>query len=176
VSLVKGQLLRAQHQYQLAIAEYEAALAVNRNSVVAIAALGLCKFFIGAIEEAIPAQELAIRLSPRDPRLPNWYWRIGMVHLLQSRNDEALVWLERARNANPRLAGPHAWLASAYSLRGYSEGATAELAEAQRLSGDKRYTTITSHKAAQPFIAPKIHELAERTFYVGLRKVGVPDE
>ena len=94
VNFVKGQLLRAQHRYELAIPEYEAAIAVNRNSVVAIAALGRCKFFIGAIEEAIPAQELAIRLSPRDPRLPNWYWRIGMVHLLQSRNDEALPWLE----------------------------------------------------------------------------------
>ena len=53
---------------------------------------------------------------------------------------------------------------------------TAELAEARRLSGDKRYTSIASHKAAQPFIAPKIHDLAERTFYVGLRKAGVPDE
>jgi len=176
VSLVKGQLLRAQHRYELAIPEYEAAIAVNRNSVVAIAALGWCKFFIGAIEEAIPAQELAIRLSPRDPRLPNWYWRIGMVQLLQSRNDEALIWLERARNANPRLAGPHAWLASAYSLRGNTEGATAELAEARRLSGDKRYTSIASHKAAQPFVAPKIYDLAERTFYVGLRKADVPDE
>jgi tetratricopeptide (TPR) repeat protein len=120
--------------------------------VVAIALLGWCKFCIGDLDAAIPAQQLAIRLSPRDPRLPNWYWRIGMVHLLQSRNDEALLWLERARNANPRLAGPHAWLASAYSLRGNTEGATAELAEARRLSGDKRYASI------------------------GLRKAGVPDE
>ena len=176
VSLVKGQLLRAQHRYELAIPEYEAAIAVNRNSVVAIAALGWCKFFIGAIEEAIPAQELAIRLSPRDPRLPNWYWRIGMIHLLQSRNDEALVWLERARNANPRLAGPRAWLASGYALQGNGEGAAAELAEGRRLSGDKRYTSIASHKAAQPFREPKLLDLAERTFYVGLRKAGVPDE
>jgi tetratricopeptide (TPR) repeat protein len=174
VSFVRGQLLSTQHHYELAIPEYEAAIAVNRNSVMAIANLGWCKFFIGAIEEAIPAQELAIRLSPRDPRLPNWYWRIGMVHLLQSRNDEAILWLERARNANPRLAGPHAWLASAYALQGNTEGATAELAEAQRLSGDKRYISIASHKAAQPFIAPKIFDLGERTFYIGLSKAGAP--
>jgi TolB-like protein/Flp pilus assembly protein TadD len=176
VNLVKGQLLRAQHRYELAIPEYEAAIAVNRNSVVGISALGLCKFFVGAIEEAIPAQELAIRLSPRDPRLPNWYWRIGMVHLLQSRNDEAILWLEKARNANPRLAGPHAWLASGYALQGNTESATAELAEARRLSGDKRYISIASHKAAQPFIVPKILDLAERTFFAGLRKAGVPEE
>jgi len=176
VNFVKGQILRAQNRFELAIPEYEAAIAINRNWVNAIANLGLCKFFIGAIEEAIPAQELAIRLSPRDPRLPNWYWRIGMVHLLQSRNDEAILWLERARNANPRLAGPRAWLASGYALQGYSEGAAAELAEAQRLSGDKRYTSIVSHKAAQPSLHQSYFDLAEQTFYVGLRKAGVPAE
>src|SRR5205823_14479338 len=107
VRFAKGQILRAQHRYEAAIAEYETAVAANRNWVVAIAALGLCKFFAGAIEEAIPAQELAIRLSPRDPRVPNWYWRIGMVHLLQSRIDAAILWTEKARTANARLAGPH---------------------------------------------------------------------
>jgi adenylate cyclase len=176
VSFIRGHIFRAQHEYLRAIPEYESALAVNRNWVVAIAALGWCKFFIGAIEEAIPAQELAIRLSPRDPRLPNWYWRIGMVHLLESRLDEAIQWLERARNANPRLAGPHAWLASVYALRGNAETAAAELAEARRLSGDRRYTSIATHKAAQPFVAPKILDLAQWSFYAGLRKAGVPDE
>jgi adenylate cyclase len=176
VNFVKGQILRAQHRFELAIPEYAAAITVNRNWVVAIANRGWCKFFTGAIDEVIPAQELAIRLSPRDPRLPNWYWRIGMVHLLQSRNDEAVLWLERARNANPRLAGPRAWLASGYALQGNAKGAAAELAEAHRLSSDKRYTSIASHKAAQPFHELKLLNLAERTFYVGLRKAGVPDE
>src|SRR5262249_17059931 len=67
VRYAKAQVLRAQQQYEAAIPEYEAAIALNRNWVLAIAALGLCKFFAGDIEEAIPAQELAIRLSPRDP-------------------------------------------------------------------------------------------------------------
>jgi adenylate cyclase len=175
VNFAKGQILRAHHQFELAIPEYQAALALNRNSIQALAALGWCKFFTGAIEEAIPAQELAIRLSPRDPRLPNWYWRIGMVHLLQSRTDEAIVWLERARNANPRLAGPHAWLVSAYALKGDLARARTELAEAHRLSGDNRYHSIASHKAAQPFEAPALVELEEATFFAGLRKAGVPE-
>src|SRR5262249_50586376 len=96
----RAQILRSRSQYEAAIPEYETAIAANRNWVAAIAALGLCKFFAGDIEAAIPAQELAIRLSPRDPRLPNWYWRIGMVHLLQSRIDEAILWIEKARTAN----------------------------------------------------------------------------
>src|SRR6516225_1381176 len=92
----RGQVLRARGQFDAAIPEYETAVALNRNWVAAIAALGQCKFLAGAIEQAIPAQEQAIRLSPRDPHLPNWYWRIGMVHLLKARVDDAISWLEKA--------------------------------------------------------------------------------
>ena len=55
----------------------------------------------GSIEELIPAQEQAIRLSPRDPQIGLFYSRIGCAHLLQSRTDEAIVWCEKARNATP---------------------------------------------------------------------------
>jgi adenylate cyclase len=176
VNFVRGQVLRARYQYELAVPEYEAAIALNRNWVVAIAALGLCKFLTGAIEEAIPAQEQAIRLSPRDPRLPNWYWRIGMIHLLQSRTDDAIAWLEKARNANPRLAGPRGWLLSAYALKGDLHRAAAELAEARRLSGDNRYASIAAYKGARRLGAPSINTLAEQTFFAGLRKAGVLED
>ena len=171
----KAQILRAQRQYEAAIPEYEIAIAANRNWVIAIAALGLCKFLAGRVEEAIPAQEQAIRLNPRDPRLPNWYWRIGMVHLLQSRVDEAIVWLERARSVNPRLPGPHAWLASAFMLNGNTIRAAEELAEARRLSGDRRYASIARFRRSQAW-SPKTQALAENTFFAGLRRAGVPEE
>jgi TolB-like protein/class 3 adenylate cyclase/Tfp pilus assembly protein PilF len=171
----RGQVLRAQSRYEAAIPEYERAVALNRNWVNAVAALGLCKFHVGAIDEAIPAQEQAIRLSPRDPRLPNWYWRIGMVHLLKARIDDAICWLEQARSANPRLAGPHAWLAAAFGLAGNSEGAVGELVEARRLSGDNRYATVASFKRANA-LGAKLQTLAEETFFAGLRLAGVPEE
>jgi TolB-like protein/class 3 adenylate cyclase len=178
VNFIKGQILRAHHRYEPAIPEYEAAIAHNRNWIQAIAALGLCKFFSGAIEEAIPAQEQAIRLSPRDPRVPNWYWRIGMVHLLHSRTAEAIAWFERARMANSRLAGPRAWLASAYALSGDLPHAAAELAQARRLSGDNRYASIATYTdtAARHFGAATVQTLVEDTFFAGLRKAGVPDK
>jgi len=172
---VRGQLLRAQGQFEAAIPEYERAVALDRNWVAAIAALGQCKFLAGAIEEAIPAQEQAIRLSPRDPRLPNWYWRIGMVHLLKARVDAAISWLERARSANAGLAGPPAWLASAYALAGNGEGAATELVEARRLSGDNRYASIAGYKHANA-LGAKTQALAEDTFFAGLRRAGVPEE
>jgi len=83
------------------------------EGVFPIAALGWCKFLSGSIAEVIPRIEQAIRLSPRDPAIPIWYQRIGMVHLVQSHINEAIVWLEKARNANPAHPLIRANLASA---------------------------------------------------------------
>jgi len=41
--------------------------------------------------------ERAIRLSPRDAVIGIWYFRIGVAHLLQSRIDDAIVWLKKRR-------------------------------------------------------------------------------
>src|SRR5207302_349272 len=138
----KGQVLRAQRRCKEAIPEYETALALNRNSVYALGSIGRCKIYIGPIEEAIPAQEQAIRLSPRDPFTGNWYYRIGEAHLLQSHLDEAILWLEKSRGVNAAIPYVHAWLASAYALKGDTEGAAAELAEARSLGGEGSYPSI----------------------------------
>jgi TolB-like protein/DNA-binding winged helix-turn-helix (wHTH) protein len=172
----KAHVLRAQHRCGEAIPEYEAALALNRNWVGALAQIGRCKMLIGRIEEAIPAQEQAIRLSPRDPYLALWYYRIGEAHLLQSRTDEAILWLEKSRSANAELPGTHAALASAYALRGESALAAAELAEARRLNRDGSYLSIARLRANTSYEVSAIRALWETTVLAGLRKAGVPEE
>jgi TolB-like protein/DNA-binding winged helix-turn-helix (wHTH) protein/cytochrome c-type biogenesis protein CcmH/NrfG len=170
----KGQLLRAQNRYPEAIPEFETALASNRNWVAAIANLGQSKFYAGFLSEMIPAQEQAIRLSPRDPYIGNFYARIGVAHLLQSQTEEAILWLEKARSANPALRFVHGFLASAYALKGDSERATAELAEARRL-GPKGYSSIARSRSGLPGVPP-VRDLWENTYLAGLRKIGVPEE
>jgi adenylate cyclase len=173
----KGQVLRAQRRFEEAIPEYETAIESNRNWVGALHPLGQCKLFIGSIEETIPLEERAIGLSPRDPGLLGvWYSQIGLVHLLQSRTDEAIFWQEKARVAMPERPDVHANLSSAYALRGETERAAAELAEARRLSNDGRYTSIAQMKAVGYFGVPKIRALFEATFFAGLRKAGMPEE
>jgi tetratricopeptide (TPR) repeat protein len=174
--VAKGQVLRGQRRFAEAIPEYETVLALNRNWVQALNALGQCKLFAGAIEETIPLVEQAIRLSPRDPQLGMWYNQIGCVHLLQSRTDEAILWLERARNATPGHPFPHAWLTSAHALRGETERAATELAEARRLSNSDRYSSISRLRDVLNSNAPKIRALFETTCFAGLRKAGVPEE
>ena len=170
----KGQVLRAQDRYGEAIPEYETVIALNRNWANAHSHLGWCKFVTGSIEEVIPAQERAIRLSPRDPQIGLFYFRIGFAHLLQSRIDEAIVWCEKARNATPAHPLFRALLASAYALNGEIERAVAELAEARRLVLDDRYSSIARLRAAVSWGAPK--DLVESTYFAGLRKAGVPEE
>jgi len=132
---------------------------------------------IGAIEDAIPLHEQAIRLSPRDNLIGVWYQRIGMVHLLQSRTGEAIIWLEKARNANPLHPQPHPWLAAAYALKGDTERAAAELAEARRLAGDDRCSSIARLKAEGGYFGvPKIRALFENSYFAGLRKAGMPEK
>jgi adenylate cyclase len=176
--IAKAHLLRAQRRYAEAIPEYETALAYNRNYVYAFFALGQCKLHTGSIEETIPLVERAIRLSPRDPELGVWYQQIGNVHLLQSHTDEAIIWLEKARNHTPAHPTIRGDLASAYALNGQTDRATAELAEARRLSPDDRYSSIARLKEVRNFwvLSPKIRATSEGTYYAGLRKTGMPVE
>ena len=93
--------------------------------------------------------------------------------MLQSRIDEAIGWFERARNANPAYPATRVYLASAYGLKGETERAAAELAEARRLGSPP--SSITSAKKRSMGL-PKIRALSETTFFAGLRKAGVPEE
>jgi len=176
VHYANANLLRAMGRFAEAIPEYEMVIAANRNCPCGYADLGWCKVMTGAIDEVIPLEQRAIRLSPRDPIIGIWEYRIGIVHLLQSRTDEALVWFEKGRGDNPGYATMHAWLASAYALKGETARAAAELAEARRLSGDDRYSSIARMRANGDRAVPEIGKLFEATYHAGLRKAGMPDE
>jgi tetratricopeptide (TPR) repeat protein len=176
----RGDVLRVQGRLDEAMAEYEAALASNPNMVRALTGVGRCKTFIGPIDEAIPPHQQAIRLSPRDSLIGVWYSRIGGVHLLQSRLDQAIQWFEKARGVEPRMPFIPAHLAAAYALRGNSDRAAAELIAAQRLDLQGNFSSITRVKfhdyAGGRGARPEIRELFEATYYAGLRKAGMPEE
>ena len=140
--------------------------------VLAYHRVGQCKFHTGSIEEAMPRTEHAIRLSPRDPTIGNWYWWIGQMHLLQSRIEEAIIWFKRTCSANPALPFAHASLASAYALSGETGRAVAELAEARRLSSSNLHLIIAHLKAHASGATPKVRALYEATVFTGLRKAG----
>ena len=172
----KGQVLRAQHRHDEAIPEYETVIALNRNWANAYSHLGWCKFVTGSIEELIPAQEQAIRLSPRDPQIGLFYIRIGFAHLLQSRTDEAIVWCEKARNATP--AHPHLPHIPCLCLCSQRRHRTRRR-RARRSPQAGRRRSLFQHRplaGRRTWGVPKVRALVETTYFAGLRKAGVPEE
>jgi tetratricopeptide (TPR) repeat protein len=179
--LARAQVLRAQaqnlgmwNQCDEAILEYERVLASDPNMLLALGGLANCKTYTGSLEDAVLLAEKYILLSPHDPNIWFPYYQIGRTRLLQSRIDEAIGWFERARNANPAYPATRVYLASAYGLKGETERAAAELAEARRLGA--AYSTSIARAKKTPMGLPKIRALSEATFFAGLRKAGVPEE
>jgi adenylate cyclase len=170
----KGQVLRAQSLCKEAIPEYETTIALDPSRAPAYAHVGWCKFLTGSVDQALPYFEHAIRINPSGPGIAPWYGRMGVMQLLESHIDEAVVSLEKASGENARLPFVHAYLAAAYALKGQGERAHAELAEAQRLSN--AYSSIANVAKSTWFDSPKIRALAEATYFPALRKAGLPEE
>jgi adenylate cyclase len=177
----------AKENFAQMISLYDRAAALDPQSVVAnsylVTALlgrvlnGMSDTAAADIDRAEGLVSRALAISPRNPHAHLvWYLRIGIVHLLQSRTDEAVPWLEKARNFDPQHPQPHPWLAAAYALKGDTERAAVELAEARMLNGDDRYSSIARLKAAGYFGVPKIRALYEATYFAGLREAGMPEE
>ena len=170
---VKGQVLFAQSRCGEAIPEYERAISLDRSRAPAYARLGWCKFLTGSADQAIPYFEEAIHLSPHEPAIAPWYGRMGVIYLLQSHTDEAIGWLEKANSDNASLAFVHAYLAAGYALKGETERARSELAEAQGLS--KLYSSLARVQQYTWYDNPQIRALAEATYFPGLRRAGIPE-
>ena len=172
----KGRVLSAQGRYKEAIPEYEAASAINPGWPHPYGDLGECRLWTDSMAETIPLVEQAIRICSGGSFTASWYLNIGRVHLMQSRTNEAIVWIEKASNAEPELPSARVWLAAACALNGDIERAAIELAQAQRLSRDGRYWSIARLKVVGHFGVPKIRALVENAFFAGLRRAGMPEE
>jgi adenylate cyclase len=173
----KGLLFRFERRCAEAIPEYEIVLAANRNSPGILVDLSMCKYLTGGSDqESIALIEQAIRLSPRDPGMWWWYSWTGFVHLLQSRVDQAIAWLEKGRSADPRAHPPRWFLAAAYGLKGELELARAELAQALKLTGSDRYSSVARTRANGDLYTPALRDRWETVYFPGIRAAGLPEE
>jgi adenylate cyclase len=171
----KAAVLRAQDRFDEALPEYEMVIDTDRNWPGAYANLGQCKFYAGSLDESISLVRQAIRLSPRDPLIGIWFGRVGLAHLLQSRLDKAIYWLEKARSADPDLPYIHSRLAAALALTGETDRAAAELTEARNRAGDDRYLN-TGAFSAEYLGVPKLRALYKQVYFAGVRIAGMPEQ
>ena len=162
----KAQVLRAQQRFEGAISEYERVLELNRNWVHAIAALGHCRFVTGSIEAVIPAQERAIRLSPRDPKIWLFYYWIGQTkRSCGLRRRAAPIWnIPPPRVSRLNLCPKRRDGASCRRTRPCPQPEwRRSIYEFARL------------RAVGPFRVPNIRTLFETSYLLGPHKAGMPE-
>ncbi|MBR0754450.1 adenylate/guanylate cyclase domain-containing protein [Bradyrhizobium jicamae] len=141
------------------------AIALNPNSYRAWTCRGQVYRIAGLPEEAVRSFELAIRLSPIDPRLPVTLVAMGMAFVELRRFDEAIVAGNKCRRQNASYSTAYRCLASAFAHLG--RDAEAREAAALLLQLDPAFT-ISAMIARGGY--PNAKLLIE-----GLRKAGLPE-
>jgi TolB-like protein/Tfp pilus assembly protein PilF len=172
---VMGHVLRRQGRPEDALNALQTAVNLDRNLTGALGNLGHTLNFLGRPEEAIPYIEKSLRLDPRGPFLARRLFQFGLAHMLLGRADEAINIFRRALAENPGLWVMHFGLAGALGLKGDLDEARSELAEGLRQKPE--YDTLKKYVDAYPSSRnPKGWALREKTFNVGLRNAGLPEE
>jgi len=170
-----GLLRRVQNRLAEAQAEWEAAIALDRNNSWAYYELGITLMYLGEPQGAIPRFEKAMRLDPSYPSIAVYYWGLGACQLLLGNVDEAIKLLTKARAANQRPYFIHLWLAGALGLRGDLDEARAALAEAAKLKPE--LTSLTQIRSHYPWSTnPRHVALRKETVDAGLLRAGLPEE
>jgi TolB-like protein/class 3 adenylate cyclase len=169
--LVLGAIYSIVNRGSDAIAELEHALALDRNLASAHAMIGMSKTALGRAEEAEDHYRKALRLSPGDVRAHHWMSSAGTAKLHLGQDDEAVLWLRRAIDANRNYAFTHFSLAAA-------------LAQLDRIAEAR--AAVSAGLALEPAFTIRRLRAGERSdnptyltgrvrIYAGMRKAGVPE-
>jgi class 3 adenylate cyclase/TolB-like protein/tetratricopeptide (TPR) repeat protein len=170
---VKGELQRARgRNVEVAVDEYEAAIAINPSLAPAYGALGGAKIRVGRSAEAFAPLQMAIKLSPRDPLLNTWYFYVCHAHSHLGQYEQAVDWCRRSIAVKPFWIA-FADLAASYAWTGREEEAKAAVVELRRMRPDytvARWLEDGNGWSENTVFLTEFERIAE-----GLRKAGLPD-
>ena len=153
------------------MAEEETAIADDRNNVDAHAAAGLFKLFLGRSEDGFAGLETALRLSPRDRRLPNWQFYVCHLHTHLAQREQAIEWCNKAHAGNPGDAYVLVDLAAANAWAGHEKEAKEGVTQLQEVHpGFTVQTWAGVHWTDDPTFNAQYARIVE-----GLRKAGLPE-
>ena len=167
---VKGDILKAKHEFDPAISEFEAAIESDRNLALAYEALGHAKLLIGRSNEALGPIEKALRLSPHDPALKSWLFHMCHAFTHLARYSEAIPWCLKSVAAGP-LWLAYVDLAAGYAWIGQKKEAKNAISELLKLKPN--YTVrawATAGFSDNPEFLVEYQKIVE-----GLRKAGLPE-
>jgi TolB-like protein/class 3 adenylate cyclase/Tfp pilus assembly protein PilF len=166
-----GMVLGFTNRAARGIAEYERALALDRNMAGAHALIGQNKLFIGRAEETEAHVLEALRLSPRDPWAYIWRLTAGFAACLLGRNEEAASWFRQSIEANRNFALCRFIHATVLANSGRTDEARSELTAGLAL--DPGFTIANFQSA----VSSDNHlYLAQRARIIDdMRRAGIPE-
>ena len=169
--LTLGMVLGFTNRAIQGIAEYERALALDRNMAGAHSLIGQNKLFIGHAEESEAHVLEALRLSPRDPWAYIWLLTAGFAACLLGRNEEAASWFRRSIEANRNFALCHFIYGTVLANIGRMDEARSELAAGLAL--DPGFTIANFQSAVS---SDNLVYLEQRSRIIDdMRRAGIPE-
>ncbi|SDJ74919.1 TolB amino-terminal domain-containing protein [Bradyrhizobium sp. Rc2d] len=153
------------------IAEFEYALALNRNLAEAHAFIGAAKICVGRAAETEAHVNEALHLSPRDEGVHRWMSYVGFAKLHLGDDTEAVEWLRRCLKANPNYPYARFCLAAAFAHLGELDEARAAVKEGLALDP----TFSIRRFKAYPYRGNSTFRAGSRRVIKGMRMAGVPE-
>jgi adenylate cyclase len=170
---VKGEIQRAKgRNVEIAVRDYEAAIALNPSLAPAYGGLGAAKIRVGRSAEAFAPLQMAIKLSPRDPLLNTWYFYICHAHSHLGQFDAAIDWCRQSIAVKPFWIA-YADLAASYSWTGREREAQDAVTELRRMKPDytvRGWLADGNGWSDNTTFLTEFQRIAE-----GLRKAGLPE-
>jgi tetratricopeptide (TPR) repeat protein len=171
---VKGEIQRAKgRNIEIAVNEYETAIALNPSLAPAHGALGGAKIRVGRSAEAFAPLQKAIQLSPRDPLLNTWYFYICHAHTHLAQFKATVDWCLRSIAVKPFWIA-YADLAASYAWTGRESEAPSAVAELRKMKPNYTVTQWLDDGngwSDNPIFLAEFQRIAE-----GLRKAGLPEK
>jgi adenylate cyclase len=125
-----GEQLMRRGDYQGALAEVEAALAISPNLAGAYGTLGAVLMWSGDPKKGRSALKKSIRLDPRNPNMNLRFVDITISYYLSREYDAAIAAAKRGIRSFPDHSNQYRWLAAALGQTGRIEEAKEVLAKA----------------------------------------------
>jgi tetratricopeptide (TPR) repeat protein len=177
-SLKGGVLSFHEGRLDESIAEYERALSLDPAMVIAFVGLGYDNLYLGQFEKGLEYLDKAIRLSPHDPNVGNWYNGQATGYFALKQYDQTIELARRAIATSPRAyPWAHLNLIAALALAGH-EAEAHEALQNYLASVPSWPKTIAAWRASDPATrlgGPRYVETWDR-YFDGLRKAGMREE
>lgn len=155
-------------QPERAMASCETAMAINPNNDCAYVCAGLTNMALGRPSEALPNFQHSLRLNPRFRPFTKYKY-MGLAHLQDGQDAEAITALNRAIAGSPKDPLANFALTSALALAGRVEEARGALEKSMELAYNDK-TTITTLRSSHSWMGPGFERVLE-----GLRIAGMPE-